>query len=174
MIEKSSDLNSLSCFSILFWNILEARDWLCGSLRKHSTHTPTHGKHKNWQHSAGSYMVMCPPLSSTGPVFCGIPDGWVLLTRQWAGMDTLGTHQSNELVWRQGKGQETEIPNNIRHYTVLVIALHTTPLSYFGFSHMDLLELTNGVSGHRDIRGGSSGNSCCPWAYLQKQCPFRL
>lgn len=45
-------------------------------------------------------------------------------------MDTSGTQKSNGLVSGQGKGRETEIPDNIRSSTVLV----TIPVPYFGFS----------------------------------------
>lgn len=55
-------------------------------------------------------------------VFCSVNDSSVLLTIPWMGMDTSGTHQSNGLVLRQSKSQATEIPNNVRHAALLVVA----------------------------------------------------
>lgn len=58
-------------------------------------------------------------------IFFSVSDRWGLLTRQWTGMDVSGTHQSKGLVTRQDKGQETEIPNNVWHSAVLVMAYLT-------------------------------------------------
>lgn len=141
MTEKSSDWNYVSCFSILFWKILEDRAWVCGSQRRHSTCPPFQEKTRaDGKLITGEHIVTSPPPNGTGVVFCCICGIWVLLNRQWTEKDTSGAHQSKGLVSGQGKGQETEIPNNIRYSTALGIVLLTMPFSHFDFQpHQTLL-----------------------------------
>lgn len=55
------------------------------------------------------------PINPQSPrlVFSSVRASWGPLTRQWAGMDASGIHQSNGLVAKQAKGQETKFPTNI-------------------------------------------------------------
>lgn len=103
-------------------------------------------------------------------VFSSVRASWGPLTRQWAGMDASGIHQSNGLVAKQAKGQETKSQLILGPlHAILVIALLITPLV---FSHKELLSLTE-TEMYLEGVGWEAGEHLWSWAPLQKQCLFR-
>ena len=90
-------------------------------------------------------------------VFSSVRASWGQWTRQWAGMDASSIHQSNGLVARQGKGQETKSQLILGPlHAILVIALLITPVSLI-FSHKELLSLTETVMYLEGVGEGGRG-----------------
>lgn len=129
-------------------------------------------KSKPTAHPVHMWLYVIPWVARTW-CFHSIGDSWLLLTRQWTGMDASGT----AVEWigvKAGQGPRYRNPSSIRHSESLSLLSSPQPPPHtLIFRHMEFLCYQNSsVSGNKEW-GWGQGSNGYPWAHLQKQCLFR-